>query len=162
MGEVRYEAAVARQGRIVVGRMLPGTDLMAGLEQVCDDHGIAYAAVQLAYGSLSRADFKFLQVPSHSPESRATLMPHRIDARVEFLAGQGLVCGDGADGRDTHLHGAISDESGRVLGGHFNRGGNPVYNNMDFVLVELLDVRLDRVHDPETDTVEMVVHQAPT
>jgi hypothetical protein len=35
--------------------------------------------------------------------------------------------------------------------------GNPVFNNMDFVIQELLDVELIRAHDPVTDTREMRV-----
>jgi hypothetical protein len=38
-------------------------------------------------------------------------------------------------------------------------GRNPVFNNMDFVIQELLDVRLVRAHDPVTDTVEMQVER---
>jgi hypothetical protein len=43
------------------------------------------------------------------------------------------------------------------MGGHFTFGQNPVYNNMDFVLQELVGVRLVRTHDPVTNTVEMQV-----
>jgi predicted DNA-binding protein with PD1-like motif len=84
-------------------------------------------------------------------------MPHRVEKRVEFMGGQGLICEDGRGRRATHLHGSISDETGAVLGGHFDRDQNPVFNNMDFVLQELLGVRLIREHDPVTNTVEMRV-----
>ena len=86
------------------------------------------------------------------------LVRQDIDRRVEFLAGQGLVCDDGQGGRATHLHGAVSDEESRVQGGHFEPDINTIYNNLDFVLVELLGVRLTRTWEPETETVEMTVH----
>jgi predicted DNA-binding protein with PD1-like motif len=151
----RVEARSARGDRIVVGRLLPGTDLIKGLERACDEHGIRFAAVLACYGSLSSAGFKFLQlVPG---ETRPRLVPHRRDERLEFMGGQGLICETEDGRRETHLHGSVSDATGAVWGGHFMPGDNPVYNNMDFVLQEMRGVRLIREHDPETDTVEMRV-----
>ena len=138
-----------------MGRLLPGSDLIGGLERACDMHGIRFAAVLACYGSLSSAGFKYLQLVAG--ETRPRLVPHHVDARVEFMGGQGLVCETNDGRRETHLHGSISDSSGVVSGGHFVPEENPVYNNMDFVLQELLGVRLIREHDPETDTVEMRV-----
>lgn len=153
-----FHSVEARPNRIIVGRLLPGADLIHGLEAVCDLHGIRYASIASAYGSLSSASFKILQVRSDNGP-RPTLTPHHIDRRVEFLGGQGLICDDGNGQRATHLHGAVSDETGQVMGGHFEPGVNPVYNNMDFTLTELLEVQLSRVWDEETGTVEMGVKQ---
>jgi uncharacterized protein len=150
-----FEARASRPGRLVVGRLLPGTDLITGLEAACDAHDVRFAAVLSCYGSLSAAGFKFLQLPAGA--ERPTLVGHRVDERVEFMGGQGLVCENGEGGRETHLHGSISDARGIVTGGHFVPAENPVYNNMDFVLQELLDVRLVREHDAATDTIEMRV-----
>lgn len=157
-GPTRFHSAKASAGVTIVGRLLPGTDLIHGLEAVCEQHGVRYAAVNFAYGSLSSAGFKTLQMPDDG-SNRPTLTLERVESRVEFLGGQGLVCSDGNDGRATHLHGCISDETGRVLGGHFEPGLNPVYNNMDFTLQELLGVELVREWDVETATVEMRVEQ---
>ena len=147
----------ARSGRLIVGRLIPGDDLIRGLEQVCEAHGIRYAAVVFAYGSLSRASFKMLDRPPG--EERARLVPHNVESRGEFIAGQGLVCRSAQGQRETHLHGCISDEQARVLGGHFVPDENPVYNNMDFLLQEIVGVVLTRAYDPVTDTVEMVLEQ---
>ena len=48
-----------------------------------------------------------------------------------------------------------------MTGGHFEKGQNPIYNNMDVTLIELKGVRLTRHWDAETQTVEMVVEQLP-
>lgn len=155
MSAALFDAVEARSGRLIVGRLLPGADLIQGLESVCDRFGVGYAAVVFAYGSLQRASFKILQRPS--PSADAVLAPLEWTSRVEFLGGQGLVC-RGTDGdRVTHLHGSVSDETGMVRGGHFIAGMNPIYNNLDFLLEELHDVELIRKHDPATDTVEMEV-----
>jgi predicted DNA-binding protein with PD1-like motif len=151
----RFEARACRPGRIVVGRLLPGTDMIAGLEAACERHAVRFAVVVSCYGSLASAGFKFLQLATG--EVRPVLVGHRVDERVEFMGGQGLICETPQGDRATHLHGSISDATGTVTGGHFVAGENPVYNNMDFVLQELLDVRLIREHDPETDTIEMRV-----
>lgn len=155
-----FEAVEAGNGRILVGRLHPGADLIRGLEAVCDAHDVRFAAITAAYGSLSSAGFKFLQlVPD---EERPRLVGHTIDERVEFMGGQGLIC-ERADGsRETHLHGSVSDATGAVTGGHFTPGDNPVYNNMDFVIQELLGVSLIRDHDPVTDTIEMRVESLGT
>lgn len=153
----RFETSEAGVGRIVVGRLHPGADLIRGLEAVCDAHGLRFAAVVSCYGSLSAAGFKFLQLPPG--EERPRLVDHRVDERVEFMGGQGLVCETPQGERETHLHGSISDATGAVTGGHFVPGENPVYNNVDLVLQELLDVRLIREHDQATNTVEMRVER---
>jgi uncharacterized protein len=158
LGAQRFETVEAASGRVIVGRLLPGTDLIEGIEAICDKHNIAYAAITFSYGSLASAGFKFLQVPE--PGARAVLTAHKVDKRVEFLAGQGLVC-DGETGRAIHLHGAVADETGAVTGGHFEKGQNPVYNNMDVTLIELKGVRLMRRWDAETQTMEMEVEQLP-
>jgi len=152
-----HQAAEARAGRLIVGRLLPGADLIRGLEEVCQEHGVRYAAINFAYGSLARASFKRLAIPTG--ESRAVLTPLRLEKRVEFLAGQGLVCDNPEGGRDTHLHGCVSDETGQVVGGHFLPEENPVYNNLDFALQELQGVRLLRRFEEATQTVEMEIEQ---
>jgi uncharacterized protein len=158
MNQDQFHAVPARRGQTIVGRLLPGADLMSGLEAVCDRYGIEYAAIVFAYGSLSSASFKILQLPEDGGD--AVLAAHRIDRRVEFLGGQGLVCRDPTGARATHLHGSVSDESGLVQGGHFNAGENPIYNNLDFLLEELQDVELIRTHDPQTNTIEMEVRSS--
>jgi predicted DNA-binding protein with PD1-like motif len=155
-----FEAVESGNGRILVGRLHPGADLILGLEAVCDEHGIRFGAITAAYGSLTSAGFKFLRLVDG--EARPRLVAHRVDERVEFMGGQGLICERPGGSRETHLHGSISDASGAVTGGHFNPGENPVYNNMDFVIQELLGVRLIREHDPVTDTIEMRVETLGT
>jgi uncharacterized protein len=149
------ESAASSGGRIVVGRLHPGTDMIEGLEAACDEHGIEFAVVVSCYGSLSGSTFKYLQL--RPGEDRPRLTDEVVDKRLEFMGGQGLICVTPEGERATHLHGSISDETGTVKGGHFVIGRNPVFNNMDFVLQELRDVRLVRAHDPVTDTVEMSV-----
>lgn len=155
---IQFVASPASAGRMLVGRLLPGSDLIGGLEGACDAHRVRFAAIVSCYGSLSAAGFKVLQIPAG--QERPQLTMQRVDERVEFMGGQGLICENPDGDRETHLHGSISDARGIVSGGHFVPGENPVFNNMDFVLQELLDIRLIREHDPLTDTVEMRVESS--
>ncbi|MGH9105158.1 MAG: PPC domain-containing DNA-binding protein [Acidimicrobiales bacterium] len=155
MPQQRFTGVEAVRGKAVVGRLLRGSDLILGLEGVCDQHGINYGAIQFAYGSLARAQFKVLS-PSGDDQT-ARLIDQLVDDRVEFFGGQGLICRDGEGKRATHLHGSVSDRTGRVTGGHFVAGMNPIYNNLDYLVVELGGVELVRRYDQETGTVEMEV-----
>lgn len=155
-----FESVTAQSGQTLVGRLRPGADLIHGLEQVCDRHAVRFAAVTCAYGSLTRATFKVLEQPEG--DDREVLVPREVEERLEFLGGQGLICEDENGRRATHLHGSIAGQSGAVHGGHFEPGRNPIYNNLDFVIVELHGVKLIRAHDDETDTVEMRVRQLET
>lgn len=150
-----FHAVQSRSDLVIVGRLLPGSDLIRGLEEVCDEYKVKFAAILFAYGSLTRASFKTLQ--SASGEERPVLMPLTLDERVEFLGGQGLICRDEDGGRETHLHGSVADSTGLVKGGHFVRNENPIYNNLDFALAELQGVDLVRRFDAETQTIEMEV-----
>jgi predicted DNA-binding protein with PD1-like motif len=154
----RVEGAPARGGRVIVGRLHPGADLIRGLEAACDEHGVRFASIVACYGSLAGAAYEFLQVPEGEPRARLTGV--RVDEQVEFMGGQGLICEAPDGSRATHLHGSVSDATGAVSGGHFVAGGNPVYNNMDFVIQELLGVRLVRSFEAATGAPKMHVSAA--
>lgn len=150
----RFASAEVRHGRVIVGRLLPGSELIGGIEAACDEHAVRFASIVSAYGSLAMAAFRTLQLTEQGC-SRPTLVRVDLDKRVEFLGGQGLVCEDEHGRRATHLHGAIADESGELRGGHFEADGNVIFNNLDFVIAELLGAVLLREWDEETQTVEM-------
>ena len=69
----KVEVAQAGVGRIIVGRLHPGVDLIAGLEAACDAHGLRFAAVLACYGSLSAAGFEIPADPARrrTPETGA-------------------------------------------------------------------------------------------
>ena len=156
----RVHAAVGNSGRVIVRRLLPGVDLIGGLEGACDEFGFAYASV-VAYGSLASAEFMVLGPEEEvGRREEGPLVPLVVSTRVEFLGGQGLVCRDANGVRATHLHGCVADATGSIRGGHFIAGKNRVLNNVDFVLTELVGVSLTRVYDVATNTVEMIAARA--
>ena len=52
MSEVRVNYACGTPGKMIAARILPGTDLLTGLEQICDQNGVKYGAVN-CFGSFS-------------------------------------------------------------------------------------------------------------
>ena len=69
----------------------------------------------------------------------------------EVLSLNGTICDDG-----THLHIALSDEDGKVIGGHVV-SDLVVHTTMEVVLGESLDAKLSREYDQKTGYNELVV-----
>ncbi len=57
---------------------------------------------------------------------------------------------------ELHLHMAVSDETGRTLGGHI-MDGNVVYTTLVVVIQEYLRYRYRREFDPSTNYQELVI-----
>ncbi|WP_449538540.1 PPC domain-containing DNA-binding protein [Ferdinandcohnia sp. Marseille-Q9671] len=147
-GNVRANYAVGNTGKTVTARLLPGTDLLTGIEELCKKTDITYASIVTCFGSFRKAGYFYL-VPK--PESKAGAGYGElttIEGPVEFLNGTGIVCmRDGI--YETHLHGTFCDKEGKVYGGHMVKGENPVIT-VDLILSEIVDVDLYRRFDDET------------
>ena len=48
----QFHSAQGRMDRVIVARLLPGTDLLEGLQAVCEKHGLRNGVVISAIGSL--------------------------------------------------------------------------------------------------------------
>jgi len=146
----RYKAAQGRLGKVVAARLLPGTDLIQGIERICEDNGVKYAVVGCAIGSLSKSTFLIVMPKKDEPEKIAYSSPIEISGPIEFLGGQGIVCKDEKGETLTHFHASLTDKSGRVYGGHLVKGGNPTLVTIDLVIIEVKDVKFLRKYDEET------------
>ena len=88
-------------------RLRPGQDLRAALEAVLSEQGVGAAFVLQGIGSLSVAQLRFA----------GALDPTELRGDLEILTLAGSLALDGA-----HLHMALSDARGRVVGGHVAPG----------------------------------------
>ena len=88
-------------------RLRPGQDLRAALEAVLTEHAVRAAFVLQGIGSLSVAQLRFAGAEE----------PTEFCGDLEILSLAGSLAADGA-----HLHIAISDAQGRVVGGHVAAG----------------------------------------
>jgi predicted DNA-binding protein with PD1-like motif len=116
-------------------RLVPGDDLRAALETIARDQAIGAAFVMQGIGSLSVANLRYAGLDQ----------PTRLDGDLEILTLAGSLCADGA-----HLHMAVSNAGGRVVGGHVSPGC--------ILIVCLAGVRFSRDLDPRTGFPELSIH----
>lgn len=147
---VRLESMEGRSGRVVSARLRPGTDLVSGLKELVGKHRIAAGAVTVCFGSLSRAEVTWTEGSKPDPEKK--IARTRLEGPLSFLSSQGKV-GISEEGEPlVHLHGILADLEGRLWGGHFHEGNNPVFSTFEVVLHEILDVRHTKIWDDESET----------
>ena len=147
---VRYEAAAGRPGRLLIVRLPPGSDLIDGILQVCEDYGIRNGYVSTCIGSLSESRFVYGS-PDPSLKSRAGYSPEQVCEHVtQVLSGQGTICHDEMGEIQIHFHCIFCDQ-GLVRGGHFDKPGNAVATTMELAIQEVLGVEMTRPFDSEID-----------
>lgn len=88
-------------------RLHPGQDLRAALEAVLTQHGTGAGFVLQGIGSLAGAQLRLA----------GAQLPLELRGDLEILTLAGSLAPDGA-----HLHMALADTQGRVLGGHVAPG----------------------------------------
>lgn len=151
---LRYQAVPARTGRTVVGRLLPGTDLLEGIEAICREHGIKYGYVDCAIGCFKKVAFVHAVPSADTASGIAYTQPVTLAGVLEFFGGSGVICQTDSGEYNIHLHGSFCDEHAQVRGGHFLAGGNIVVTTLDFVISEIAGAKLLRRFDPETGFVQ--------
>jgi hypothetical protein len=150
MAELRYQFVASEEGRLVVGRLLPGTDLVPGILAVCREHGIRSAFVVSMIGSLSRMRYVYVARKPSTPMGIGYGDPVELSAPVELLSCQGTI-GVWEDGRaDLHLHFIAIDTEGVLRGGHMLGEGNPTLATVEFAIRESREASIVRREDEET------------
>lgn len=148
----RVQYAAGKTGKSVAARILPGTDLLTGIEKVCDENGIKHASVS-CFGSFQRAGYMYLIPKKEAKVGAGYGSVLKKEGPVEFLNGTGVVCQK--DGKcDIHFHAALCDGEGNVFGGHLVKGENPVLTTVDLIVIEIEGVEMLRQYDEETDLIQ--------
>lgn len=128
---------------IEIVRLLPGEDLRARLETLVTERGWPAAWIVAAVGSLTQARLRF----ADRDQARVIAGP------LEIVALSGTLSPDGV-----HLHAAVADDQGAVLGGHV-LAGCTVRTTAELVLGFTLSLRLARELDSATGFRELVVRR---
>ena len=150
MSDIRIQAAVSNTGKKVVARLLPGTDLLAGIREICLQTGVSSGVIVSVLGSLKQAEIVYA-VPDKAGKIGIKYHdPVRINGPLELLACQGIVGKSGDGELSIHLHGLMSDPEMRVFGGHFLENVNPVLATAEILIQETADVEMIREQDEET------------
>jgi len=151
MTDIRVQCAQSKAGRVVFGRIYPGTDIIDGILKICEENHIRYGTIVTMIGSLSRGRFVHA-IPEPSAKMGIKYSePVQIDGPLEFLSGQGIIGLSDHAKPIIHLHGLLCDKNKKIYGGHFIGTGNPVLVTMEVVIQELEGVRLIKLQDEETD-----------
>jgi predicted DNA-binding protein with PD1-like motif len=122
-------------------RLSPGMDLRRTLEDAVAHANADSAFVIAGIGSLVEASIRYADKATEST----------ISGPLEVLSVSGTLSPTGA-----HLHMVVSDESGRVYGGHVGYG-NVIRTTAEVLLAPLQDWALAREFDPATGFNELVV-----
>ncbi len=126
-------------------RLQPGADLRQALEAWMGEQEEQAGCVLSAVGSLSLAQLRF------AGATQATA----IRGDLEILSLSGTLSPDGS-----HLHIAVADRSGAVIGGHLC-AGSLVRTTAELVIGLLPDWRFSRELDPATGYAELVIKAQP-
>ena len=155
MESVQYKAAAGKAGRIIVARLLPGTDLIEGIEKICSRYRMKSAVIDCAIGSLERTSFRYI-VPKPELKTGAGYdEPPDIQGPVELISVTGLVTETEDEKINIHLHGTICDQKGILHGGHFDKGGNIALYTIEIIIKEVMEVKMLKKYDIEVDAPQL-------
>ncbi len=128
--------------RFFAFRLVPGDDVIASLRNTVRSLGIRAGYIAGAVGSLSTARLRLAGQPDGT----------HVDGCFEVVSLIGTV-----DAEGEHIHAAVSDPSGRVVGGHVMEGCI-VRTTLELVLGELEDLEFAREYCPVSTYRELAVH----
>jgi hypothetical protein len=123
-------------------RLLPGEDLKQRIDRLAWEHGWRAACVITCAGSLANALIRF------ADDEEIT----RVPGPLEIISLSGTIASFGG----SHLHIAIADADGRVMGGHLKEG-SIIRTTAELVVGVLDGYAFHREIDPETGFAELVV-----
>ena len=151
MENIRVSIVPAKTGRVVLARILCNTDFVTGIIEACRQSGIITGSVQSAIGSLKKAEISWAVPSTKTKRGSERSQPLTLNGPLDFLNGQGIVCLADPGKPAVHFHGVLCDSEGKVHGGHFFPGGNPVHSTMDIVIMEIDGAWMNWEYDPEID-----------
>lgn len=122
-------------------RLKPGQDLKLAIQAYAESNHIEAAWIATGVGSLTAYHLRFADRETGS----------RGSGHFEILSLTGTVSENGS-----HLHLALGDEDGHVVGGHL-LDGCLVYTTAEIVLVEATDLVFTRAHDGTTKWQELQI-----
>lgn len=136
---------VARSGGdFAARRLLPGTDLIAGLRQLQRQTGAPAMAMVTCVGSLRAVRIRHADADDGTP----------YEGRFEIVSLSGTI-----DARHQHLHISVADPQGKVFGGHL-LPGSEVYTTAEIVVLILRDLSFGRAHCEGSGFDELTITQA--
>lgn len=147
----KINSITTNEGRIIVGRIYPGCELIEGIKKICKDNNLRFGSVICAIGSLSKGCITYV-VPCEEGKLKVKYEESTyIEGPLELISCQGIIGEDENGNFEIHLHGMMSNKDMRVIAGHFLNKGNVVLATAEITILELKDVKIIRKYDEETN-----------
>jgi hypothetical protein len=151
-------SAAGSLGKVVVARLAPGTELLAALEALIDEHNIRYGLILGGAASLRAATLRNVTAfPPAWPLTDAQRVYLELPGPLELLSITGNISRREGDTTHIHAHVVVSTGAGQAAacyGGHLVEGAI-VFSTGEIALGELSGIQLARNWDEETKTLEL-------
>jgi len=146
-----HYAAVGKPGRTIVARLRPGTDLLTGLKELAEEHGIKAAYIPAIIGGVDGA---IIEVARPSAESPVGVVAKKIELTgpIAICGAQGMICEMEDGSIEPHIHITFVDSNGHLHGAHLEAGAAPVTTTADVIMQEVLGVKFGRGFDEDVKT----------
>ena len=137
--------------KIVVGRILPGVDLIQGIKEMCEENEVRFGVITTAIGSLSKSGIVYAVPDETNKMGLSYSEPTYFEGPLELLGCQGIV-GENEEGEfQIHLHGLMGDKNLKIIGGHFLPNENKVLVTAEVTIIEMSQVQFVRRYDDDTE-----------
>ena len=162
MAEARAESLYTKFGKIIPTQLPADEDLISSIKKVCNDHGIRYATILSAVGTLHSLTIESV-IYTDKTKTGLGASPHQLVAGpLQLLSLVGVIYETSEGKMETHVHGTFSvleDTENKIYGGHLIEGKCPIATRMFVVIGEFADVSLIERSDQKSG--HRVVHIEP-
>jgi len=135
--------------KLISGRLLPGTDLIQGIKEICKKNDVKYGNIVSCIGSLSKATYIYAIDDEENPVKIRYCDPVVVTGPIELIACQGTI-GQDDDETAIHLHGMFNDKYTNIYSGHFYDKDNTVLATIEFLIVSYDSPVINKEFDSET------------
>ncbi|WP_216827490.1 PPC domain-containing DNA-binding protein [Alkalihalobacterium elongatum] len=142
----RKNHSYSTEGKMIFGSLTAGTDLIEGILEECKKHQVTSGMVT-CIGSLQEVGYVLFETKNNYPTGYGKQIT--IKNPVELIHCTGFICEDEKGELDLHLHGLVTEETGKISGGHFIRGVNPTLITIEFTITCGNEIKAVREYDEE-------------
>jgi predicted DNA-binding protein with PD1-like motif len=141
-----YKSAAGAFENVYVLRLLPGTDLIEGIEEFAAKEGITHGVILSMLGTLQSGAFRNPRIDTTLPIVREYEGADQIDS-VAFKRPVEIVGGAGnlfprENKIEAHIHLVVSQDGAKTMAGHLFRGS--IWTQAEIFIAKLSGV--DHVH----------------
>lgn len=146
----KIQAVALDKNKVVIGRILPGVDLIEGIQEMCKKNNVEYGVIVTCIGSLSSGCIVYAVPDEDNNLGIRYSEPTYFDGPLELLCCQGIVGKDEDNRFQIHLHGLMGDKNLRIIGGHFLPRENKVLATVEVMIQGVEESEFIRKYDEET------------